>query len=200
MEALGVRTMATTASGSASDRGLAMMAAGRPLGGIGMGQCAMVAIGNIKGSTSNELRLGSGLHYQRTSFLPQAGLLRRTQRGENVSRKGGLIVVEASASSSSPGDEAVGAGDAGSGLEAAQAGVGTSELAATLKLGSLFGLWYLFNIYFNIYNKQAWQNHHKIFPAQVIICIFCLFDLGRWCARLHWSLREPWITSWWWHQ
>jgi hypothetical protein len=55
-------------------------------------------------------------------------------------------------------------------------------LAATLKLGSLFGLWYLFNIYFNIYNKQAWQNHHKIFPAQVIICIFCLLDLGRWCA------------------
>ena len=150
MEALGVRTMATTASASAPDRGLATMAAGRPLGGVAMGQCAMVAIGNKKGSTSNELRLGSGLYYQRTSFLPHAGLLRRTQRGENVSRKGGLIVVEASASSSSPGDDAVGAGDAGSGLETAQAGVGTSELAATLKLGSLFGLWYLFNIYFNM--------------------------------------------------
>jgi hypothetical protein len=155
MEALGVRTMATTASASAPDRGLAMMAAGRPMGGVAMGQCAMVAIGNKKGSTSNELRSGYGLHYQRTSFLPHAGLLRRTQRGENVPRKGGLIVVEASASSASPGDDAVGAGDAGSGLETAQAGVGTSELAATLKLGSLFGLWYLFNIYFNIYNKQA---------------------------------------------
>lgn len=30
-----------------------------------------------------------------------------------------------------------------------------SELAQTLLLGSLFGLWYLFNIYFNIYNKQV---------------------------------------------
>lgn len=156
MEALGVRTMATTASTSAPDRGVAMMAAGRPMGGVAMGQCAMVAIGNKKGSTPNELRLGCGLHYQRTSFLPHAGLLRRTQKGEGVSRKGALIVVEAaSASSASPGDDAVGAGDAGSGLETAQAGVGTSELAATLKLGSLFGLWYLFNIYFNIYNKQA---------------------------------------------
>lgn len=28
-------------------------------------------------------------------------------------------------------------------------------LVGTLLLGSLFGLWYLFNIYFNIYNKQA---------------------------------------------
>ena len=30
-----------------------------------------------------------------------------------------------------------------------------SELAKTIQLGSLFGLWYLFNIYFNIYNKQV---------------------------------------------
>jgi solute carrier family 35, member E1 len=28
-------------------------------------------------------------------------------------------------------------------------------LVKTLQLGSLFGLWYLFNIYFNIYNKQV---------------------------------------------
>ena len=28
-------------------------------------------------------------------------------------------------------------------------------LAKTLQLGALFGLWYLFNIYFNIYNKQV---------------------------------------------
>jgi len=28
-------------------------------------------------------------------------------------------------------------------------------LMKTLWLGSLFGLWYLFNIYFNIYNKQV---------------------------------------------
>ena len=30
-----------------------------------------------------------------------------------------------------------------------------SQLLKTLQLGALFGLWYLFNIYFNIYNKQV---------------------------------------------
>lgn len=30
-----------------------------------------------------------------------------------------------------------------------------SELTKTLQLGALFGGWYLFNIYFNIYNKQV---------------------------------------------
>lgn len=36
--------------------------------------------------------------------------------------------------------------------ESASAG---GSLAKTLELGLLFGLWYLFNIYFNIYNKQV---------------------------------------------
>lgn len=31
----------------------------------------------------------------------------------------------------------------------------SKPLTDTLVLGSLFGLWYLFNIYFNIYNKQV---------------------------------------------
>eukprot|EP01018_Ginkgo_biloba_P009171 Gb_23352 [translate_table: standard] len=31
----------------------------------------------------------------------------------------------------------------------------SNKLLKTLQLGSLFGLWYLFNIYFNIYNKQV---------------------------------------------
>lgn len=31
----------------------------------------------------------------------------------------------------------------------------SKALKDTLVLGSLFGLWYLFNIYFNIYNKQV---------------------------------------------
>ncbi|RWW18512.1 hypothetical protein BHE74_00019658 [Ensete ventricosum] len=42
--------------------------------------------------------------------------------------------------------------------DSASAGDGatvSSGLLQTLQLGSLFGLWYLFNIYFNIYNKQA---------------------------------------------
>lgn len=35
-----------------------------------------------------------------------------------------------------------------------------SELTKTLQLGALFGGWYLFNIYFNIYNKQVTQSQH----------------------------------------
>jgi solute carrier family 35 protein E1 len=31
----------------------------------------------------------------------------------------------------------------------------SSGLSKTVELGALFGLWYLFNIYFNIYNKQV---------------------------------------------
>ncbi|CAN1179699.1 Phosphoenolpyruvate/phosphate translocator 1, chloroplastic [Linum perenne] len=38
-------------------------------------------------------------------------------------------------------------------------------LTKTLVLGSLFGLWYLFNIYFNIYNKQVL----KVYPNPVTI-------------------------------
>ncbi|KAI8547098.1 hypothetical protein RHMOL_Rhmol07G0168300 [Rhododendron molle] len=55
-----------------------------------------------------------------------------------------------------------------------------SGLSKTLELGSLFGLWFLFNIYFNIYNKQVddcslsslplpWkrrtQDHHSKLPS-----------------------------------
>jgi solute carrier family 35 protein E1 len=36
---------------------------------------------------------------------------------------------------------------------------GGTALAKTLQLGVFFGLWYLFNIYFNIYNKQV-SSHH----------------------------------------
>jgi solute carrier family 35, member E1 len=43
------------------------------------------------------------------------------------------------------------AGDAVAAPKAEEGG----GLMKTLWLGSLFGLWYLFNIYFNIYNKQV---------------------------------------------
>jgi solute carrier family 35 protein E1 len=38
---------------------------------------------------------------------------------------------------------------------AGESAADSSSLLKTLQLGSLFGLWYLFNIYFNIYNKQV---------------------------------------------
>lgn len=39
--------------------------------------------------------------------------------------------------------------------ESDAAAVAKSKMAETLVLGLLFGVWYLFNIYFNIYNKQV---------------------------------------------
>ncbi len=75
-------------------------------------------------------------------------------------------VVEARATTAAGGGaESAGEGeaaDSGTGVETAATqlqvdvdGSSTSEWGKTLRLGSLFGLWYLFNIYFNIYNKQA---------------------------------------------
>ncbi|KAF3784962.1 Phosphoenolpyruvate/phosphate translocator 2 [Nymphaea thermarum] len=42
---------------------------------------------------------------------------------------------------------------------------GSGGITQTLLLGSLFGLWYLFNIYFNIYNKQVLKVYH--FPITI---------------------------------
>ncbi|XP_011028551.1 PREDICTED: triose phosphate/phosphate translocator, non-green plastid, chloroplastic-like [Populus euphratica] len=49
--------------------------------------------------------------------------------------------------------------------ESAGEGKEKSSLVKTLELGLLFGLWYLFNIYFNIYNKQVL----KVFPNPVTV-------------------------------
>ncbi|XP_010532285.1 PREDICTED: triose phosphate/phosphate translocator, non-green plastid, chloroplastic-like [Tarenaya hassleriana] len=74
-------------------------------------------------------------------------------------------------SSVSPGSES-------SGFEAQAAeipdSVGEGEksggLMKTLELGLLFGLWYLFNIYFNIYNKQVLKAYHV--PMTVTLAQF----------------------------
>jgi solute carrier family 35 protein E1 len=52
----------------------------------------------------------------------------------------------------------VSCGAAGDAVAAPSAEEG-GGLMKTLWLGSLFGLWYLFNIYFNIYNKQVSGAH-----------------------------------------
>ncbi|CAK7328880.1 unnamed protein product [Dovyalis caffra] len=49
--------------------------------------------------------------------------------------------------------------------ETAGEGEEKSSLIRTLELGLLFGLWYIFNIYFNIYNKQVL----KVFPNPVTV-------------------------------
>ncbi|KAG0485627.1 hypothetical protein HPP92_009706 [Vanilla planifolia] len=68
-----------------------------------------------------------------------------------------------------------------------------NELAQTLLLGSLFGLWYLFNIYFNIYNKQVL----KVFPYPLTITT-CQFVIGTVLVLLMWATnlyKRPKVTS-----
>jgi len=58
-----------------------------------------------------------------------------------------------------------------------------SGLANTLLLGALFGGWYLFNIYFNIYNKQVLS----VFPFP-ITCTALQFAVGGGLAAVAWLL------------
>ncbi|PON84221.1 Sugar phosphate transporter domain containing protein [Trema orientale] len=53
--------------------------------------------------------------------------------------------------------------------ESAEDGGATqSELTRTLQLGSMFGIWYLLNIYFNIFNKQVL----KVYPFPATVTAF----------------------------
>ncbi|KAK1322598.1 hypothetical protein QJS10_CPA03g00365 [Acorus calamus] len=63
----------------------------------------------------------------------------------------------------------------------------------TLQLGALFGLWYLFNIYFNIYNKQVL----KVFPFPVTITT-AQFAIGTVLVMFMWTFnlyKRPKISS-----
>ncbi|PIA29195.1 hypothetical protein AQUCO_06100001v1 [Aquilegia coerulea] len=66
-------------------------------------------------------------------------------------------------------------------------------LTKTLQLGAYFGLWYLFNIYFNIYNKQVL----KVFPFPVTIttvqfAVGTVIVFFMWALNLH---KKPQITT-----
>ncbi|XP_062030660.1 triose phosphate/phosphate translocator, non-green plastid, chloroplastic-like [Rosa rugosa] len=68
-----------------------------------------------------------------------------------------------------------------------------SSLYKTLELGSLFGLWYLFNIYFNIYNKQVL----KVFPYPATVTGI-QFAVGTVVVLLMWGLnlyKKPKISG-----
>ncbi|RDX76128.1 Phosphoenolpyruvate/phosphate translocator 1, chloroplastic, partial [Mucuna pruriens] len=68
-----------------------------------------------------------------------------------------------------------------------------SSLFKTLELGALFGLWYLFNIYFNIYNKQVLKAFH--YPVTVTVVQFAV---GTVLVALMWGLnlyKRPKISS-----
>ncbi|CAL9049281.1 phosphoenolpyruvate/phosphate translocator 1, chloroplastic [Musa acuminata AAA Group] len=66
----------------------------------------------------------------------------------------------------------------GSDKEAAPGG----DLLQTLLLGSLFGLWYLFNIYFNIYNKQVL----KVFQFPLTVTLLH-FSIGTFLVLFMWT-------------
>lgn len=58
------------------------------------------------------------------------------------------------------------------------------DLVGTLKLGSMFAIWYLLNIYFNIYNKQVL----KVYPFPVTVTAF-QFGCGTVLILLMWGLN-----------
>ncbi|KVH98934.1 Drug/metabolite transporter [Cynara cardunculus var. scolymus] len=65
-----------------------------------------------------------------------------------------------------------------------EAALAKSKLTETIVLGSLFGLWYLFNIYFNIYNKQVL----KVFPNPITVTTV-QFAVGSVIVFLMWTLN-----------
>ncbi|XP_047341768.1 phosphoenolpyruvate/phosphate translocator 1, chloroplastic-like [Impatiens glandulifera] len=60
----------------------------------------------------------------------------------------------------------------------------SDSIASTLQLGALFGMWYLFNIYFNIYNKQVL----KVFPFPITVTTV-QFAVGSVLVILMWTLN-----------
>ncbi|KAM7273722.1 hypothetical protein ACFE04_028386 [Oxalis oulophora] len=69
----------------------------------------------------------------------------------------------------------------------------SSSFKETLVLGLLFGLWYLFNIYFNIYNKQVLKAFH--YPVTITAIQFAV---GSVLVGLMWTLnlyKRPKITG-----
>ncbi|CAL9158302.1 phosphoenolpyruvate/phosphate translocator 2, chloroplastic [Musa acuminata AAA Group] len=80
--------------------------------------------------------------------------------------------------------------------DSASAGDGATDsggILQTVQLGSLFGLWYLFNIYFNIYNKQVLKVFQ--FPLTITTVQFavgtCLV-LFMWTTNLY---KRPKISA-----
>ncbi|PAN11745.1 hypothetical protein PAHAL_2G212700 [Panicum hallii] len=88
--------------------------------------------------------------------------------------------------------------DVAASASAAAAAQGAGEeagggLLKTLQLGALFGLWYLFNIYFNIYNKQVL----KVLPYPINITNV-QFAVGTAIALFMWItgiLKRPKISG-----
>ncbi|KAJ0785488.1 putative triose phosphate/phosphoenolpyruvate translocator, sugar phosphate transporter [Helianthus annuus] len=73
-----------------------------------------------------------------------------------------------------------------SGENDAVAAAEKAKMTEMLVLGVLFGLWYLFNIYFNIYNKQVLEvfpNPVTMTAVQLVVGTFIIFI--SWALNLH---------------
>ncbi|KAG2642591.1 phosphoenolpyruvate/phosphate translocator 1, chloroplastic-like [Panicum virgatum] len=107
----------------------------------------------------------------------RAGLVPASPLEEEEKRRCRDVAASASAAAAAQG----GGEEAGGGL------------MKTLQLGALFGLWYLFNIYFNIYNKQVL----KVLPYPINITTV-QFTVGTAIALFMWItgiLKRPKISG-----
>ncbi|GAA0171284.1 secondary carrier transporter [Lithospermum erythrorhizon] len=95
---------------------------------------------------------------------------------DQVGLEGGLSVPRATSLSEAAGEEPK-----------------KAVVESSLVLGTLFGLWYLFNIYFNIYNKQVLKTFH--FPMTVTTVQFAVGSvlvLFMWMSNLY---KRPKISG-----
>ncbi|KAF3571147.1 hypothetical protein F2Q69_00059321, partial [Brassica cretica] len=72
-------------------------------------------------------------------------------------------------------------------------GEGSGKMTKVLELGLLFAMWYLFNIYFNIYNKQVLKALHA--PMTVTLVQFAV---GSVLITFMWALnlyKRPKISA-----
>ncbi|GBG62364.1 hypothetical protein CBR_g30318 [Chara braunii] len=110
-------------------------------------------------------RLGQSVFLGRSFRESQSDDVKgKKKAGRTVPRKGGegrisrvgvTPVASAAAAADAAADSGTGATEAlPEADDANAAATPEKKIASTLMLGALFGLWYLFNIYFNIYNKQ----------------------------------------------
>ncbi|KAJ6298596.1 hypothetical protein OIU76_019701 [Salix suchowensis] len=60
----------------------------------------------------------------------------------------------------------------------------SNDLAGTMQLGAMFGIWYLLNIFFNIFNKQVL----KVYPFPATITAF-EFGCGTVMINIMWALN-----------
>uniref|UniRef100_A0ACD5XKA1 Uncharacterized protein n=1 Tax=Avena sativa TaxID=4498 RepID=A0ACD5XKA1_AVESA len=122
-----------------------------------------------------------------SAAAPRAGLVAA------AAGLGRIGLVPASPEQEKRGDLVVVAATAASGKAEESGEEGGTALAKTLQLGVFFGLWYLFNIYFNIYNKQVL----KVFPYPINITTV-QFAVGTGISLFLWLtgiLKKPKISG-----